>query len=89
MTREKVFQRVRDIIVKRLKVRHEDVKESALLIEDLKADSLDVVEMVMEVEEVFGITIPDEEIKKLLANPYQNLTFGTSFSASTSISKYS
>lgn len=78
MTREEVFQKVRDIIVKRLKVRHEDVKESALLIEDLKADSLDVVEMIMEVEEAFGITIL-----------YQNLTFGTSFSASTSISKYS
>lgn len=63
MTREEVFEQLKEIIVRRLKVK--EVWESALLVEDLKADSLDIVEMIMEVEERFRVEVKDEELEKM------------------------
>jgi acyl carrier protein len=54
--------RVRQIIADRLKVDPSEVKPEFSLIEDLQADSLDIVEMVMRLEETFDIKIPDQEI---------------------------
>jgi acyl carrier protein len=54
--------RVRQIIADRLKVDPSEVKPESSLIEDLRADSLDIVEMVMRLEETFDIQIPDQEI---------------------------
>ncbi len=58
-------QRVKDIIVEQLGVKPEQVVPEAKFIEDLGADSLDTVELVMALEEEFGIEVPDEQAEKL------------------------
>ncbi len=58
-------QKVRDIIVEQLGVNPEQVTLEASFIEDLGADSLDTVELVMAFEEEFGAEIPDEDAEKL------------------------
>ena len=59
------FEQVKKIVAEKLGVPEEKVTESAAFVNDLGADSLDVVEFVMEVEKEFNITIPDEEATKL------------------------
>lgn len=59
------FEKVKKIIIEKLSVPEEKVTEDAAFINDLGADSLDVVEFIMEVEKEFNITIPDEEAAKL------------------------
>jgi acyl carrier protein len=58
-------QRVKNIIVEQLGVKAEQVSPEAKFIEDLGADSLDTVELVMALEEEFGNEIPDEQAEKL------------------------
>ncbi len=60
------FEKVKEIVADKLGVAEEKVTETASFVNDLGADSLDVVEFVMEVEKEFDITIPDEEAGKLL-----------------------
>ncbi len=60
-----VEDRVKEIIVEQLGVDANEVTESASFIDDLGADSLDTVELVMAFEEEFGLEIPDEEAEKL------------------------
>ena len=62
---EAVADRVRAIIAEQLGVKVEEVTDSASFIEDLGADSLDTVELVMALEEEFGIEIPDEDAEKM------------------------
>ncbi|CAO80159.1 MAG: acyl carrier protein [Candidatus Cloacimonadota bacterium] len=57
--------KVKQIVVDKLGVEESQVVPSANFIEDLRADSLDTVELVMAFEEEFGITIPDEDQDKL------------------------
>jgi len=57
--------RVKEIIVEQLNVSPEQVVDDAKFVEDLGADSLDTVELVMALEEEFGAEIPDEEAEKL------------------------
>lgn len=59
-------QRVKEIIVEQLGVNADQVTPEAKFIEDLGADSLDIVELVMALEEEFGKEIPDEQAEKLL-----------------------
>ena len=59
------FEKVKKIIIEKLSVPEEKVTEDAAFINDLGADSLDVVEFIMEVEKELNITIPDEEAAKL------------------------
>ncbi|MBO7544425.1 MAG: acyl carrier protein [Bacteroidales bacterium] len=61
MTNEEVVKKVKAIIVDKLGVEESEVTESASFTNDLGADSLDTVELLMEFEKVFGIKIPDEE----------------------------
>ncbi|MGC8977023.1 MAG: acyl carrier protein [Candidatus Ratteibacteria bacterium] len=65
MTREEIAKIVKDIIVEKLGVSPSEVKEEAAFVEDLGADSLDTVELVMEFEEKFGLEIPDEDAEKI------------------------
>ena len=60
-----VEERVKNIIVKQLGVKEGDVKNESKFIEDLGADSLDTVELVMGLEEEFDTEIPDEEAEKI------------------------
>ena len=60
-----VFERVKAIVIKHLEAPPEKVTEKASFIDDLGADSLDNVELVMAFEEEFGIDVPDEEAEKL------------------------
>ena len=61
-----VEQKVKEIVVQQLGVNEEEVGEEASFVEDLGADSLDTVELVMALEEEFGSEIPDEQAEKLL-----------------------
>ena len=65
MSEKTIEQRVKDIIVEQLGVNADRVNPEAKFIEDLGADSLDTVELVMALEEEFGNEIPDEQAEKL------------------------
>ncbi len=58
-------EKVKEIIVEQLGIDSGEVKEEAKFIEDLGADSLDTVELVMALEEEFNLEIPDEDAEKL------------------------
>ena len=60
-----VEDKVKEIIIEQLGVEEDDVTPAAKFIEDLGADSLDTVELVMAFEEEFGIEIPDEDAEKI------------------------
>ena len=60
-----VAQKVKSIIAEQLGVKVEEVTDSASFVDDLGADSLDTVELVMALEEEFGIEIPDEDAEKM------------------------
>ncbi len=59
--------KIKDIIVEQLGVNAEQVTRESKMIEDLGADSLDAVELVMAIEEEFGIEVPDDQAEKLVA----------------------
>jgi acyl carrier protein len=60
-----VFEKVKKIIVEQLSAEDADVTPEASFIEDLGADSLDIVELIMALEEEFGVEIPDEDAEKI------------------------
>lgn len=62
-----LIDEIKEVVVEQLSVKPEEVVETAKFIEDLGADSLDVVELVMALEEKFDIEIPDDEAEKLLS----------------------
>ncbi|QDU80162.1 Acyl carrier protein [Polystyrenella longa] len=62
---DSIEEKVHTIVSEQLGVPREEVKRESHFIEDLKADSLDIVEMVMEFEESFEITIPDDDYDKI------------------------
>lgn len=65
MSEKSIEEKVKDIIVDQLGRTPEEVTLSAKFIEDLGADSLDTVELVMAFEEEFGVEVPDEDAEKL------------------------
>ena len=60
-----IEERVKQIVVEQLGVSEEEVKETSSFVDDLGADSLDTVELVMALEEEFECEIPDEEAEKI------------------------
>ncbi len=66
MAEKSIEQRVKEIIVEQLGVNADQVTPEAKFVEDLGADSLDIVELIMALEEEFGSEIPDEQAEKLL-----------------------
>ena len=61
------FDKVKDVIVDKLGVEEDSIKSEAHFVNDLGADSLDTVELIMEFEEEFGIEIPDDDAENLLS----------------------
>ena len=59
-------QRVTEIVIEQLGVSRDDIEQESSFVDDLGADSLDIVEMVMAMEEEFGVEIPEEDSSKLL-----------------------
>ncbi|MEX2252913.1 MAG: acyl carrier protein [Thermoleophilaceae bacterium] len=66
MTRDEVLERVRSHLATELEIDPERIQDGTRFKEDLEADSLDLVELVMELEDSYGIRIPDEEAVKIL-----------------------
>jgi acyl carrier protein len=65
MTTEEIFERVRELVAERLSVDEDEVTEDAKFIDDLGADSLDIVELVMDLESEFDLEIPDEDAEAI------------------------
>ena len=65
MTEGTTFDRLKKLIVEQLGVDEEEVTPQASFVEDLNADSLDLVELIMSLEEEFGMEISDEEAEKI------------------------
>jgi acyl carrier protein len=65
MERSEILGRVSDVIVEQLSVEPDKVVETATFVEDLGADSLDLVEVVMAFEDEFGLTIPDTALENI------------------------
>lgn len=66
MLDQEIFEKVKEIVVNQLGVDENLVKEEATFIDDLSADSLDIVELVMSLEEAFEMEIPDTEAEKIV-----------------------
>jgi acyl carrier protein len=64
-TREEVYERVKEVLSEQLGVDEDSITEEASFQEDLEADSLDLVELIMELEDQFGIKISDEDAQKI------------------------
>ncbi|MBS3908989.1 MAG: acyl carrier protein [Actinobacteria bacterium] len=65
MANEELFAKLKDIIVEQLGVDAEEISRKTSFVEDLGADSLDIVELVMAMEEEFDIEIPDEDAESI------------------------
>ncbi|MDD2580134.1 MAG: acyl carrier protein [Clostridia bacterium] len=65
MSTDTIFESVKNILVDQLGVDEEAVSMNANFIDDLNADSLDIVELVMAMEQEFGISIPDDEAERI------------------------
>ena len=66
MSSEEIFEKIKNIIIEQLQVSEAAVTEEASFIDDLGADSLDLVELIMALEEEFGIEIPDGDAEKVV-----------------------
>ena len=62
---QNIFDRVKSVVIEQLEAKEEDVTPEASFTDDLEADSLDIVELVMALEEEFDIEIPDEAAEKI------------------------
>ena len=60
-----IFDKIKDISIEQLQVEESDVNMDTNLMKDLSADSLDAVEIIMAIEDEYGIEIPDEEAEKM------------------------
>jgi acyl carrier protein len=65
MERSEIEKIVKDIVVEKLKVDPSQIKESSSFVDDLGADSLDTVELIMDFDQKFNVEIPDEDAEKI------------------------
>ena len=66
MSEKEIFQKLKTIVVDKLGVNEENVTMEATFVDDLAADSLDIVELVMTIEEEFDLEIPDSDAEKIV-----------------------
>ncbi len=66
MSEKEIFQKLKTIVVDQLGVDEENVTMEATFVDDLAADSLDIVELVMTIEEEFDLEIPDSDAEKIV-----------------------
>ncbi len=66
MSSDAVFAKVKEIIVEQLGIDEEEISIESSFVDDLGADSLDIVELIMALEEEFSLEIPDEDAEKLV-----------------------
>lgn len=66
MNEQEIFEKVKGIVVNQLGVGEENVTKEATFVDDLSADSLDIVELIMALEEEFDLEIPDSEAEKIV-----------------------
>ena len=66
METEEIFEKVKTVIVEQLGIDEASVRMESSFLDDLGADSLDIVEFIMALEEEFGIEIPDEDVEKIV-----------------------
>ena len=64
-SREEILERVKEVLVEQLGIEESEITDDAHFAEDLDADSLDLVELIMELEDQFGIKISDEDAQKI------------------------
>ena len=64
-SREEIYGQVKDVLVEQLGIEESEINEEASFQEDLDADSLDLVELIMELEDQFGIKISDEDAQRI------------------------
>ncbi|MDR3165424.1 MAG: acyl carrier protein [Synergistaceae bacterium] len=62
---DEILAKLKELVIDRLNVEEEQIKPDASFVEDLGADSLDIVELIMGIEEEFDVEIPDEDAEKL------------------------
>ena len=65
MEREEILEKIKSVVVDQLNVEEDEVVDDASFIDDLGADSLGIVELVMALEEEFGVSIPDEAAESI------------------------
>ncbi|MDR3332616.1 MAG: acyl carrier protein [Synergistaceae bacterium] len=65
MQSEEILAKLKELVMDRLNVEEDQIKPEASFVEDLGADSLDIVELIMGIEEEFDVEIPDEDAEKL------------------------
>ena len=66
MLEKEIFQKLKSIVVEQLGVNDENVTMEATFVDDLAADSLDIVELVMNIDEEFDLEIPDSDTEKIV-----------------------
>ena len=66
METEEIFEKVKSVIVEQLGIDEANVRMESSFLDDLGADSLDIVEFIMALEEEFGLEIPDEDVEKIV-----------------------
>ena len=66
MSEKEIFQKLKTIVVDQLGVNEENVTMEATFVDDLAADSLDIVELIMNIEEEFDLEIPDNDTEKIV-----------------------
>lgn len=66
MSEEEIYEKIKEVIIDQLDVSEENIKMEATFVDDLSADSLDIVELIMSIEEAFDMEIPDSEAEKIV-----------------------
>ena len=65
MTKKEIYERVRGLLAEQLSIEEDTIEMSSNFIDDLYADSLDIVELIMTLEQEFNLSIPDEEAERI------------------------